>query len=139
MTDRVRLDGDSVRLALPDDATAPGIARRSVRATLTRWQLPKLVDACVLAASELVTNARLHGRPPVGLLLRRTVGGVRLEVNDGDPHLSARPVEEGSPDVAESGRGLDIVGAVSDDTWCERIPGDGKTVVASWRTRPRTP
>ena len=122
-----------MELALPDDATAPGIARGSVRATLTLWRLPNLIDACVLAVSELVTNAHLHGRPPVGLLLRRRLHEVRMEVHDGDPQLSAgRP--DGSPDLAEAGRGLDIVGVVADDTGYERIPGDGKSVYASWHT-----
>jgi anti-sigma regulatory factor (Ser/Thr protein kinase) len=132
-------DGDTVEFALPDDATAPGEARRSVRATLRRWRLPTLIDACVLAASELVTNAFRHGRPPVGLSLRRRANDVRLDVSDSDPDLVTSKGKDDANDLAESGRGLDIVRAVADDVGSEGIPNDGKKVFASWQIRLQSP
>jgi len=131
--------GDILELALPDDATAPGEARRSVRATLTRWRLPTLIDACVLASSELVTNAFLRGRPPIGLSLRRRADQVRLDVSDSDPHLDTAPAEDDVNDLAESGRCLDVVRAVADDVGAEGIPHDGKTLFASWQTPSQSP
>jgi hypothetical protein len=119
----------AVEVALANDATAPGQARR----------LPTLVDSCVLAVSELVTNAIRHGLPPVGLLMRRRPGHVRIDVNDARPEpLSAEGATQ--PDgMAESGRGLGLVREVADELGSERVPGDGKNVYASWNvdgTRP---
>jgi anti-sigma regulatory factor (Ser/Thr protein kinase) len=125
-------DGDTVGMSLPNDATAPGSARRAVRATLTRWRLPALIDSCVLTVSELVTNALRHGLPPLGLVMRRRKGDVRIDVSDARPEpleTMSPPQPEGS---AESGRGLAIVRAVADHVGSEHIPGDGKNVYASW-------
>jgi anti-sigma regulatory factor (Ser/Thr protein kinase) len=129
----------AVEVALANDATAPGQARRAVRETLIGWRLPTLVDSCVLAVSELVTNAIRHGLPPVGLLMRRRPGHVRIDVNDARPEpLSAEGATQ--PDgMAESGRGLGLVREVADELGSERVPGDGKNVYASWNvdgTRP---
>lgn len=133
------LTGDTVELALPDDATAPGKARASVRGTLKRWRLPALIDACVLATSELVTNAFRHGRPPIRMSLRRRADAVRLDVSDSEPELVTHTGEDGRNGLAESGRGLDIVRAVADDVGSEGIPNDGKNVFASWQVRSQTP
>ena len=128
--------GDTVKLSLPNNTTAPAHARRTVRDTLTRWRLPALIDGCVLAVSELVTNALRHGRPPIDLLLRRRAHDVRLDVHDTNPHLVARTDSGDATDLSESGRGLDMVGAVADASGWKHIPGDGKTVFASWRAEP---
>ncbi|MDP9182447.1 MAG: ATP-binding protein [Actinomycetota bacterium] len=129
--DRATAD-DSVEVVLPNDATAALRARHAVRSTLTRWRLPHLIDACMLAVSELVTNALRHGSPPISVLLRRHQRDVRLDVHDGDPlSFSARhPGDE--TDLRESGRGLDIVRAVADESGLERVEGDGKTAFATW-------
>jgi len=89
-----------------------------------------LIEDAALAVSELVTNAIRHGLPPVGLLLRRRLGQVRMDVNDARPG----PVTAGERpgDLAESGRGLEIVDAVADESGSEHIPGDGKFVYAAW-------
>jgi anti-sigma regulatory factor (Ser/Thr protein kinase) len=129
--------GDDVQISLPNDSTAPGQARQAVTATLTRWHLSYLSDSCMLAVSELVTNAVQHGRPPIGMFLRRGALAIRLDVHDGDP----KPISEmhggGTLDLLESGRGLEVVQAISDDCGSEHIPGDGKTVFASWHVNSR--
>jgi anti-sigma regulatory factor (Ser/Thr protein kinase) len=122
----------AVEVALANDATAPGQARRAVRETLLRWRLPALVDSCVLAVSELVTNAVCHGLPPVALLMRRRFGNVRIDVNDARPELLTASGATQPDGVAESGRGLGLVREVADDLGSERVPGDGKNVYASW-------
>jgi anti-sigma regulatory factor (Ser/Thr protein kinase) len=124
--------GDTVGMSLPNDATAPGTARRVVRDTLTGWRLPTLVNSCVLTVSELVTNALRHGLPPLGLRVRRRVGGVRIDVNDARPEPLDTNGQPQPADLAESGRGLGIVRQVADDLGSEHIPGDGKNVYASW-------
>jgi anti-sigma regulatory factor (Ser/Thr protein kinase) len=121
---------DASQFVLPNDGHAAGRARQAVRRTFTRWHLASVVEDAVLVASELVTNAIRYGLPPVGLLLRRRVGQVRIDVNDARPE----PVKaaEKAADLAESGRGLEIVDAVADETGSAHIPGDGKFVYAAW-------
>ena len=127
--------GDTVEVALPIDDAAPGQARQVVRATLTRWRLSSLIDSCALAVSELVTNAVRHGRPPIGMLLRRRQRDLRLDVRDSDPQTVSPPTGGDASDADESGRGLSIVQAISDASGSEHIPGDGKTVFASWHIK----
>ena len=123
-------DGNTVVVGLPNDERAPGQARRAVRVAFTTWRLGKIVDDAVVAVSELVTNAVRHGLPPVGVLLRRRIGLVRIDVEDARAEL---PAAVGDSDgLLESGRGLNIVRAVADDLGSEHIPGDGKLVYASW-------
>jgi anti-sigma regulatory factor (Ser/Thr protein kinase) len=115
---------------LSNDDRAPGEARRAVRTTFAQWRLPSVVNDAVVAVSELVTNAVRHGLPPVHLLLRLRPGQVRMEVDDARPELLVAQV---APDLlAESGRGLAIVDELADDSGSQRIPGDGKSVYASW-------
>jgi anti-sigma regulatory factor (Ser/Thr protein kinase) len=123
-------DGNTVHFQLPNDETAAGQARRDVRLTFTRWRLVAVIEDAALAVSELVTNATRHGLPPIGLCLRRRVGQVRIDVNDARPE----PVTVGERvgELADSGRGLEIVDAVSDETGSEHIPGAGKFVFAAW-------
>jgi len=130
---------DTVGVSLPNDATAPGTARRVVRDTLTGWRLPALVDSCVLTVSELVTNAVRHGLPPLGLRVRRWVGGVRIDVSDGRPEPLDTSSRRQPVGLTESGRGLGIVRAVADDLGSEHVPGDGKYVYASWTVPVGTP
>jgi anti-sigma regulatory factor (Ser/Thr protein kinase) len=128
----------TMEISLAHDATAPGQARRAVRETLLGWRLPALVDACVLAVSELVTNALRHGLPPLGLSMRRRTGSVRIDVNDARPEPLTALGDIPSDELAESGRGLGLVREVADNVGSERVPGDGKNVWASWNvdTRP---
>jgi anti-sigma regulatory factor (Ser/Thr protein kinase) len=125
-------EASTVGMSLPNDATAPGEARHAVRATLTRWRLPALVDACVLTVSELVTNAVRYGLPPISLVMRRRKGAVRIDVNDARPEALGAMGRSQPDQLAESGRGLAIVREVADDLGSEHIPGDGKKVYASW-------
>jgi anti-sigma regulatory factor (Ser/Thr protein kinase) len=128
--DAKKANTGSAGFYLSNDDRAPGEARRAVRTTFTQWRLPSVVNDAVVAVSELVTNAVRHGLPPVHLLLRRRPGQVRMEVDDARPDLLAAQV---TPDLlAESGRGLAIVDELADDSGSQRIPGDGKSVYASW-------
>jgi anti-sigma regulatory factor (Ser/Thr protein kinase) len=128
-----RPSGGTVELVLAGDATAARQARRAVRATLLRWRLPALVESCVVAVSELVSNAVRHGLPPFGLLMRLRSGNVRIDVNDARPEpLTALGETPQQDPMAESGRGLGIVRELADDVGSESVPGDGKNVYASW-------
>jgi anti-sigma regulatory factor (Ser/Thr protein kinase) len=126
-------NGNTVGTSLPDNESAPGEARYVVRKALAGWRLPSLIDSCVLAVSELVTNALKHGLPPVKLLVRRRSDDVRIDVGDARPEPLDDTCLSVPDELAESGRGLDIIRLVSDDVGSEHIPGDGKNVFASWK------
>jgi anti-sigma regulatory factor (Ser/Thr protein kinase) len=120
-------DSSEVQVDLPGDLTAAREARAATRQVLPRWRLTGLLDPVLLVVSELVGNAVRHGRPPVDLRLRKSGGGVRVDVHD-EATLAPRPGELGHE--AESGRGMLLVDAVSAETGVEQIDGDGKVVWA---------
>lgn len=122
--------GDAVHVDLPDDRRAPTAARVAVRETLTRWRLGAIADDVLVAVSELVTNAVVHGRPPVWLLLRRRPGRLSVSVHD-DHHRPAHTAGLAST-AAESGRGLAIVDALADRVRVEQVPEDGTIVHAEF-------
>ncbi len=121
-----------VRIPLAQDRHAPAQARAAIRETLDRWRVGALIDAVVLAASELVTNALRYGRPPVELTLRRRERSVRLDVHDDEPVEPDLHPDARAGDDAESGRGIAIVQAVADDVGCEHVVDDGKIVYATF-------
>ena len=122
-----------VDIDLPADLRAPGVARTAAAAALRRWRLLPLLDAVLIAVSELVTNAVRHGKAPAGLRLVRGDGRLSVDVRDASPeapaldHDDALANDEGQ---AESGRGIGIVAAVSDVVAVHQVPDDGKVVSA---------
>jgi PAS domain S-box-containing protein len=118
-------DDESLSQRLEPTGSAVADARHLVLDYLRGRDLPAhlLADA-VLATSELVTNAVLHGRPPVDLRLRVEGADVLVEVRDQATYQprKLRPDEED-----EHGRGLQIVAALS-TRWGTRATEDGKAV-----------
>lgn len=100
--------------------------RRILRAYLIAWEMPELTDAAVLALTELVANVVRHvpDRRAALLMLRRPEG-VRVEVTD---TCSRAPLSTAVDKLAEGGRGLLIVDAVTDRWGWRPLPGRGKTV-----------
>jgi len=123
-------DDEPEVFAVPYDATGPLAARRFVRRFASDYTLG---DAEVLEviASELVTNAIVHGAAPVRLSLRYEDGETTVEVADGDTDVdNVRRV-----DRAEPGRkGLHLVASLS-KRWGARPSPTGKTVWATTQTR----
>ncbi|MDP9408840.1 MAG: ATP-binding protein [Actinomycetota bacterium] len=119
---------EAVDVPLPQDLTAPAVARGAVRRLLDRWNLHGVLEPVLLAVSELVTNALRHGRPPVALRLERSGGGVTVDVHDGSMDLPGSATE--AAESAESGRGLGIVEAMASDTGVKSCPDDGKVIWA---------
>jgi anti-sigma regulatory factor (Ser/Thr protein kinase) len=92
---------------------------------LRSWELPPaVVEEVVLMTSELVTNAFVHGRPPIDLRLRRTGTELIVEVQD---RAAYRPRRRRAEDDDESGRGLQIVSVLA-ERWGSRATGRGKSV-----------
>ncbi|MCE4942925.1 MULTISPECIES: SpoIIE family protein phosphatase [Streptomyces] len=98
-------------------------ARELARDQLTDWGLQALVDTTELLVSELVTNALRHGHGEIRLrlLLDRTLV---CEVWDAD---LAQPRRRRARDTDEGGRGLQLVGLLS-ERWGSRRTPRGKTV-----------
>jgi anti-sigma regulatory factor (Ser/Thr protein kinase) len=121
----------------PRDA---GLACRGAREftgqTLRRWGLPVLAEDAAVIVSELVTNALLHGCPrgaatdQVELLLWRRAGQMVCAVTD--PGQRA-PVLASPEPLAEAGRGLQVVQALSVTWGWTRLGGLRKVVWAALR------
>ena len=123
----VREAADEVTASLPvrPEPGAVQEARAFVADRLGGWDTPEgLARDAVLLVSELVSNAILHGRPPIELRLRRTPEEVLVEVDDGATVLprKLRP----TPDD-EHGRGL-VIASLLADRWGTRPLRDGKSV-----------
>jgi len=116
-------DGMSHRLDGQESAVAE--ARHLATDYLLRRRMPStLVGDAALATSELVTNAVLHGRPPVDLRLRVEGREVLLEVRD---RATYQPRKLRPDDEDEHGRGLQIVSALA-SRWGTRPTEHGKAV-----------
>ncbi|MCD4524119.1 ATP-binding protein [Nocardioides sp. cx-173] len=106
-------------------------ARRWVVATCVDIDRADLVECAELGVSELVTNALLHGAPPIQVRVRGTWEHPRVEVRDGSttPPLLPSVTEPTDEDdlLLTFGRGLSIV-ARSADAWGAEIEEDGKIV-----------
>jgi anti-sigma regulatory factor (Ser/Thr protein kinase) len=87
------------------DATSIDLAavRRFVAETLGRWGLADLDLDAKLLATEIVTNAREHGAPPVLLRLSLSEGRLRVSVTDAS---RKRPVAPETASPLDKGQGL---------------------------------
>ncbi len=121
---------------LPGEVESPGIARHVTKATLSEWSLNELYEDAAVVVSELVTNAiryglRCHSQEVMRLVLVRYER--RLVCMVTDPADNAPRVLE--PDyVAETGRGLHIIEAISRAWGWTPLLGGGKAVWAMFST-----
>lgn len=123
------IGGDS-RLDLPPLPMAATLARNFVRECSTDLGSSDVVDALVLCASELVTNALDHALPPYRLTVTRGPGRVRIGVADASVRL---PVLRAASTVSERGRGIFILEAMAARWGVDPTPM-GKTVWAEFLT-----
>lgn len=95
---------------LPPHPASTRAARAFVAEHLRTWHLEPAIDDATLLVSELVTNAILHARSPVHLVVRKVKVSVRVEVYDEGSGI-AQPLY---PELeATAGRGLGLVQAVA--------------------------
>lgn len=111
------------RERLRAEPASAGLARRIVRYACVEAGVD--ADAAVLCTSELVTNALLHGDPPFDLEVSVDRGRVRVAVFDHGAGIVAP--RDPLSDTAATGRGLDIVAALS-SSWDVTPTDDGKVV-----------
>lgn len=119
-------------LALGQGARGVQDARRWVSDLCVEIGRPELTECAQLGVSELVTNALLHGEPPITVRLRGTVEHPRVEVRDSSveaPILPTQPLDKPETDdlLLTFGRGLSIVARCS-EAWGAEIEEDGKVV-----------
>jgi anti-sigma regulatory factor (Ser/Thr protein kinase) len=113
-----------------------GRARRLVTDRLRTWELPqRVVEEVTMTSNELVTNAVVHGTPPVDIRVVRTARNVVVEVTDANPE---RPRPTWPAADEEHGRGLRVVEGVA-TRWGVRPAPDHKTVWCSHRLSTLTP
>jgi anti-sigma regulatory factor (Ser/Thr protein kinase) len=105
-----------MRLSLPAEPSSVGLARRAVRGACAA--ATGAVDDVVQCTSELVTNALLHGAPPILLEVAVDRRRVRVAVHDAGTGTVVR--REPLSDDTLSGRGLGIVQALASRWGTER-------------------
>src|SRR5579875_2284512 len=118
----------SESLVLADSPESIRESRRFVAARLAEGRLDAVIDAGELVASELVTNAFLHGEAPVVLRVRMSDVAAVIEVRDASRRTPLRALPNSD---MMTGRGLALVEQLSVE-WGVRLEADGgKTVWAA--------
>lgn len=92
--------------------------------TLRTWSCDGILDAAVLLVNELVANAVLHARTPIGVVIRLNGERLRIEVHDG---VRRAPVPKHYSSMATTGRGLVLVERLAQD-WGVATKKNGKSV-----------
>ncbi|MGV9696369.1 ATP-binding protein [Streptomyces sp. NPDC003470] len=106
------------------------VLRRMVRAQLAAWGLRDLVDEAQLCVSELVANVITHVGVGTPTTLAVQLNGTCLRIEVHDPDTRALPTLVAADFESEGGRGMALVGAITDRwgvqlgadrkvTWCE--------------------
>lgn len=120
-------------------AEAEGVAalRSALRVHFGRWGLDELVDMAQLCVSELVSNVVTHVGPgtPTTLIVSKGGAGLRIEVHD--PDTRALPTLRNEGVDSESGRGMDLITAVT-DRWGVQLLADRKVTWCELTTTPVT-
>lgn len=119
--------------AIPASPESVGLARKLTGAVLRAWACTVDCDMTVLLVDEVFTNAVLHGVGPMSEAARVTVElvasarGLHVEVHDPGRGDSGAVIARGADAQSESGRGLDLVDALS-ACWGSKETPDGKYV-----------
>ncbi len=103
----------------------PRAARAFLSDALVDWDQERHADIAALLVSELVTNAIVHARSPVGLRVAMVESTIRVEINDESREapriLASSPAEPG-------GYGLPLVNSLAHQWGYEVLQEDGKRV-----------
>jgi len=140
--------GHPPRIATRTPGTGAGsvrAAREYVIATLQRWGVAERREDIAIVISELLTNALCHAVPPPGHTRPRRP--VRIGLLQPGPCVlcavtdpsKAAPIPQGLSPIAETGRGLHIVCALSDRWGYTALSDTGKVVWAVFTSPPTRP
>lgn len=100
-------------LVLPASSVSPAAAREWARRSGCPEHAAELLDDALLLITELVTNAVLHGGPPILLAIECDDTALRVRVRDGSPEV---PELRAVGLEAEGGRGMTLVELLT-STW----------------------
>jgi hypothetical protein len=125
-------------MVLGAEPGSAAMARAFVVQHLVEHRLLYLVDDVRMVASELATNAVLHARTGFTVTLEGRARTVLLTVRDGSP-TAPQPSGAAQHVLSTSGRGLVIVGVISERWGVTEWEGDTKSVWASFDIRVRSP
>ncbi|MEV4416169.1 ATP-binding protein, partial [Catellatospora sp. NPDC049609] len=117
----------AVSIALPGGSASAAVAREFVGLLLRSWRLNECNGDVLLLASELVSNAVLHGGGAAAMTVERTDQVLRIAVADRST-AAPRPRR---PDV-DGGFGLGLVHRLS-QRWGTEPTADGKVVWLEYR------
>jgi hypothetical protein len=141
-----RTDLPRIATCAPDtDAGSVHAARDFTLATLQRWEAAERGEDIAIVVTELLTNALRHALPwpgdspprrPIRLGLLQPGSCVLCAVADPS---RAIPVPQGRDSLAETGRGLQIIRALSDMWGYTMLSDVGKVVWAAFIPRPMPP
>lgn len=118
------MTGEHLSCELPATARSVTDARRFVTDALRTWGRDELADTAALLTSEVVTNAVLHARTSVDVVVRQLRDGVAIDVSDGS--LSPPRGRRTTPQ-STTGRGLALLDQLA-ATWEVKLRSNGKTV-----------
>ena len=110
---------------LPAEHLSVRTARRFVQELVTDAGRLEWEEAAVLAVSEVVTNAVLHGHTSVHLSARAYPDRLYVAVRDLNPSL---PLHRPQDEDATTGRGIALVEAVTSSSGVEELGAEGKVV-----------
>ncbi|WP_432978874.1 ATP-binding protein [Dactylosporangium sp. CA-233914] len=121
-----------VRATLAPLLDATAAARHLVGRACTRWGADHVRDVAELVVTELVSNVLRHAGTEMEVAVARDRRLLHISVRDrgpGMPRLGGQPRGEDAM-LAEDGRGLLVVGALTQAWGCTPVP-DGKVVWAT--------
>jgi len=110
---------------LPAEHLSVRTARRFVQEIIDDAGRPEWQEAAILAVSEVVTNAVLHGHTSVHLSVRAYPDRLHVAVRDLNPSL---PLHRPHDEEATTGRGMMLVEAVTSSSGVEELGAKGKVV-----------
>ena len=113
-----------VTLDLPPEARSATRARQITRQHLAASCPQEAIDIASLLVTELVTNAVLHARTAIVLVVDVSPGRVLLRVGD---RSNAKPVRRDHGTDASTGRGIALVDQLA-SSWGVDRSGRGKEV-----------
>ncbi|MEU6356797.1 ATP-binding protein [Streptomyces sp. NPDC047072] len=120
-------------LAFTAEPEGVGALRRIMRLHLGIWGLHDISDQAQLCVSELVSNVINHVGAGTPATLKVSMNGTRVRIEVHDPDTRALPtLLDATPD-AEFGRGMALVGAVS-DRWGVQLQADRKVTWCELQT-----
>lgn len=114
-------------MELPAHPGAARLARDRIRARLRGVMPPARLQDTLLLATELVTNAVLHGAPPITMTIEVTGSPPIVRISVTDRHQQA-PLLRDSDRGAIAGRGMSVVDSLASRWGVRRLPAGGKTI-----------